>query len=195
MKIGLVGDTLVTLVMGGGTTVWAMRSPDSDVVLVAVATWLFLAAAWVFVLMANRGLWGPSGMDSAAFVDLSLRRCRSALMATWFASALFVCEVAFGLWWAYQHSIQGRMPVLNWLLFGSLRVDIVWVFTVIFFGAVAWYRRKKRSELSRLLQMRTEMTAPTTDVSEGQERLSSTGHGWTLGRGRRFRGKKNRYQR
>lgn len=163
MKIGLLADTVVTIVMGGGTTAWALRSTDPDVALVAVATWVFLAAAWAFVLTANRGLWAPSALDTAAFVELSVRRCQSALTTIWFAGALFLCEVAFGLGWGYKHSVQGHAPLGNWLWFSSLRIDIVWICTVAFFGAMAWYRRKKRAELTSLLKLRGEMTAQNSE--------------------------------
>ena len=157
MKIGFIADTVVTLVMGGGSTAWALRSMDPDVVLVAAATWLFLAAAWAFVLLVNRGLWAPSALDTAAFVDLSVRRCQGTLTTTWFAAGLYVSEVAFGLGWGYKHSIQSRMTLWNWLWFSSLRIDIVWICTMAFFGAIVWYRRKKRVELARLLKLREEM--------------------------------------
>ncbi len=169
MKLGLIADIVVTLVMGGGTTIWAVWSPDSDVVLVAVATWLFLAAAWAFVLTANRGLWRPSGLDNAAFVDLSVRRCRSATAATWFAALLFLSEVAFGLWWGYAHSNRGHLPWLSWLLFSSLRIDVVWICTGIFFGAIVWYRQKKRRELTRLLQLQDEITSPGIRSLDGSQ--------------------------
>lgn len=159
MKLGLLADTLVTIVMGGGATALAFLSSEPGVGLVAVATWLFLAAAWTFVLTANRGLWAPSALDTATFVDLSVRRCQSALTTIWFAGALFLCEVAFGLGWGYKHSVQGHTPLGNWLWFSSLRIDIVWICTVAFFGAMAWYRGKKRAELTSLLKLRGEMTA------------------------------------
>ena len=41
MKIGFIADSVVTLVMGGGSIARAVRSMDPDVMLVAAATWLF----------------------------------------------------------------------------------------------------------------------------------------------------------
>jgi hypothetical protein len=157
MKLGLISDAVVTVVMGGGSAAWAVHSRDPDVVQVAVATWLFLAVAWAFVLTVNRGLWAPSALNAAAFVDLSIRRCESTLTTTWFAAALFLCEVAFGLGWGYKHSIQSHMTLSKWLWFSSLRIDIVWICTLAFFGAIVWYWQKKRAELARLLKVREEM--------------------------------------
>jgi hypothetical protein len=46
---------------------------------------------------------------------------------------------------------------MGWLLFGSLRVDIVWMATAVFVSALIWYRRKKQMELARLLDLREQM--------------------------------------
>ena len=159
MKIGLLADTLVTIVMGGGATALAFLSSEPGVGLVAIAAWLLLTAAWVFVLTVIRGRWAPAARDTATFVELSVRRGQSALTTIWFAGALFLCEVAFGLGWGYKHSVQGQERLGNWLWFSSLRIDIVWMCTVAFFGAMAWYRGKKRAELTSLLKLREEMAA------------------------------------
>ena len=127
MRIGLIGDCVVTVVMGGGTTLWAVRSPGTGMGLVAAATWCFLAVAWIFALVSKRGLWAPSALDTASFVDLSIRRCRVALATTWFGAGLFVAEVAFGLGWIYKHSSPTAQTFLSWLWFSSLRIDIVWI--------------------------------------------------------------------
>jgi len=157
MKVGLAGDVLVTLVIGGGTSVWAWRDHDANLVPVAIAAWVFLVLAWVFVLLANRGLWSPSATDAVSFVDLSIRRCRSALATIWFAAALFLAEIVFGLTWSYLHLAQPRAELVAWLLFSSYRIDIVWGITVAFFIGVVWYRRKKSAELVRLLAFANEI--------------------------------------
>ena len=181
MKIGLICDTVVTLVMGGGTTAWAVLSKDSAIGLVAVATWLFLAAAWAIVLTVNRGLWAPSAVDAAVFMDLSIRRCQAALIAVWFAGVLFVAEIVFGLSWAYLHSAM-HTSVWKWLLFGSLRIDIVWGCTIAFFGTLVWYRNKKMKELVRLLSLHDEMTLTADTGVQGEGRHGQ--RGWRFaGRG------------
>ncbi len=173
MKIGLICDAVVTVVMGGGTTTWALMSANADVWTVAVATWFFLAAAWAFVLTVNRGLWSPSALEASAFVDLSIRRCRSALSTTWFAVVLFLAEIVFGLSWAYLHSLKEHSALLPWLLFGSVRIDIVWVLTIAFLGAVAWYRKRKLGELARLVDLRAQMIDPSANEAWSEKQLLS----------------------
>jgi hypothetical protein len=156
MKIGLIANIVVTAAMGGGWTAWALLSKDSGIAMVAMAVWFFVAVAWTFVLRINRGLWRPSAVDAATFVNLSVKRCEAVLQAVWFAGILFVAEAVFDLSWIYLHTDIHYGWIL-WLLFGSLRTDIVWILTVAFFGGLVWYWRRKRRELIRLLKLRDEM--------------------------------------
>lgn len=156
MWIALIANIIVTVAMGGGWTAWALVWKESATAQVAVAVWIFVAAAWTFVLIANRGLWRPAAMDAAAFADLSVKRCESALKAVWFAGILFVAEIVFDLSWIYLHSNM-HQSWWRWLLFGSVRTDIVWILTVVFFALLVWYRRRKSRELERLLRLREEI--------------------------------------
>ena len=158
MKIGLAGDILVTIVIGGGSILWALRSSEPDAWLVAAAAWLFIAAAWIFVLTATRGTWSPSGLDTAAFVELSIRRCRGRFKTILFAAGLFIAEIAFSLTWVYNHIPQPRQPVFDWLWFSSIAIDIVWIATIAFTGFLFWYHRKKKAEFEWLLKLNQQMT-------------------------------------
>ena len=157
MKIALLADVLVTVVIGGGAIGWALASRRPNIILLAAMTWVFLAAAWTFAVAVNRGNWSPPALDTAAFVDLSLRRCRSRLASVWFGAGLFLCEIVFCLGWVYNYSPEPRKPLLNWLFFSSLPIDFVWLSTLAFFAGLVWYRRKKRAELAYLLELRREV--------------------------------------
>ena len=110
MRLGLLADALVTAAMGGGTSWWAVSSRQADVALLSVATWVFLAVAWAFGVAVNAGRWEPSALDSKAFLDLSISRCRARLATVKFGAGLAVCEFVFGLVWVYRHSPE-RPPV------------------------------------------------------------------------------------
>jgi len=149
LKIGIAADILVTAAIGGGVIALAARAPHPDMLLLAAATWTFIAIAWAFRLIVSRGLWSPAAIDTAAFVDLSIRRCRAQLKATVFGAVLFVCELAFCMGWIYRH-VAPRPPLLMWL-FGSLFNGLVWLASLALFVFLVWYRRKKRAELAWLL--------------------------------------------
>jgi hypothetical protein len=151
MKINLIGEILVTILIGGAVTGWAVRSPDAGIVLLAVGTWVFIALGWTFGLTVNRGSWSPSAQNTAAFIDLSVRRCRGRLAAVWFAAGMFLLQVAFVLGWVYHYSPAHQAPLLTWLFFGSIAIDIVWVCALAILGFLVWYWRRKRAELAYLL--------------------------------------------
>lgn len=159
MKINLICEILVTMLFGGGVIAWAACSPDAGLVLLAAGTWVYIAIAWTFGLMVNHGNWSPAAQNTAAFVDLSVRRCRGRLAAVWFAFGMFLFQMAFILGWVYHYSAAHETPLGTWLFFGSIPIDIVWVFTGAFFGCLVWYRRKKRAELTYLLGLLEQMPA------------------------------------
>jgi len=155
MKIGLALDLLVTIVIGGGVIAYALQALRADRLLLAAATWSFIFGAWAFVLTVNRRAWSSAGLDAAGFVDLSLRRCRGALAAIWFAAAFYTIELTFCLAWLYPHVPPPRPSLLDWL-FGSWFLNGVWVVTVGFYGFLVWYRIRKNAELAALLQLQRE---------------------------------------
>ena len=143
MRVMVAGDVLVTLVIGGGTIVLALRAPHPEMLLLAVATWLFIASAWAARWILNRGLWSPPAVHTEAFLELLIKRCRARLAASLFGAALYLCEIAFCAAWLYRYSSPvAWMPV--WL----------GLVTALFFGSLAWYRRRQRAELAWLLALR-----------------------------------------
>jgi len=146
LRIMLAGDILVTVVIGGGTILLAIRSLRPDMWLLAATTWLFIVAAWAFRLHATRGLWAQPATDTTSFIDRLIQHCRVQLTATVFAAVLFTSEIAFCLGWIHQH-LAPRPPLVRWLLFSSVFIDLVWAGALVFFSLLIWYRRRKRAEM------------------------------------------------
>jgi hypothetical protein len=146
MRMMLLGDILVTLVIGGGTVVLAMRNPRIETAVLAAATWLFIGAAWIFGLSNRKNAWSPSATTTAAFLDLSIRRCRGNLRAVTFGAILYVVEMAFCLSWIY-HDLG--------FLSSTLLLTIALV-TLIFAALLLLHRKKKRTELAYLLNLQQE---------------------------------------
>jgi hypothetical protein len=156
MRISLILPILVTIAIGGWTAGWAVREPQPHVILLAIWTWILIVAAWTFTLRVNRGTWSPSAHDTAVFIDLSVRRCRATLAAVPFTSLFFVVQIIFVLGWVYRFSPAHSTPLVRWLFFGSLPIDIVWLCTAAFFGFLIWHRRRKLAELDYLLSLQED---------------------------------------
>ena len=152
LRIMLAADILVTVVIGGWTTLWAISSRKSDVVALAAETWIFIVAAWAFAAINRRGLWSPVALDNAAFLNISIRRCRSGLQSSVFGAVLYAFQIVFCVAWIY-HRLSQEGPVSAAAFLFSERMLVVWAITVVFAGWVIWYRRKKNAELAYLLSL------------------------------------------
>jgi len=146
MRILLVTEILVTIVIGGGSIVIAARDPRPANILLASATWLFITVAWIFALVSRRNSWTPVASTTAAFLELSIRRCHAALRSVIFGAILYAVEMTFCLTWIFHET-----HALNWTT-----LLIVTLITAIFAIFLMRYRRKKRTELSYLKNLQPD---------------------------------------
>jgi hypothetical protein len=164
MRIHLASQVLVTITIGGWTAEWAVRAPQPHIILLAIWTWILIVAAWTFSVRVSRGNWFPSAQDTAVFIDLSVRRCQARLAAIRFSAGFFLVQMVFVLGWVYEYSPAHNTPLLRWLFFSSVPIDVVWVFTVAFFGFLIWLRRRKRVELAYFRSLREDKPAYSTEI-------------------------------
>jgi hypothetical protein len=147
MRLARIAETVTTLVMGGGATAWAVAASRSDVTVLAIAVWLFIAIAWTASLVLSRGMWQPVTETTAAFVDISILRCVRRLQAIWIQAALYVVILTFDLIWIYYY--RAETSVIEFLL---QPIVLVWLLVVTPFAAAAamWSRRRLLRELNNL---------------------------------------------
>ncbi|MEI9976016.1 MAG: hypothetical protein WDO73_30530 [Ignavibacteriota bacterium] len=143
MRLTLAAEVLVTVTIGGGSTLWAAVDPQAEMLVLAGAVWLFLAAAWTVAIVTRRGTWSPAAITTADYVDLSIRRCRGKLAAIRFGIALYFAEMVFCLTWLYRDP-ERRVPTPA-IIFG--------IVTPIFLVGVERIRRRTQSELDRLREL------------------------------------------
>jgi len=146
MRLMLLAEVLVTVLFGGGTIWLAATSRQVDVAVLAGTTWVFLAVAWGFGVWNRRGTWRPVALTSSAYLEISIRRCRSAIRAVIFGMVLFVVEVLFCLAWIYNRTGSGSFLY-------STSMTSVSVATVVFFVGSLVYRARKNAELAWLVQL------------------------------------------
>ena len=151
MRLGIVGEVIVTIVMGGGTLGWAIISRRPDVIVLAIAVWIFVAAAWVASTLLRRGAWQPMTATTAAFVEVSILRCERSLQAISIQAVLYVVILAFDLVWLYNYRAESNVREF------LMRPAVVVVLTVVtpaLAAAAVWYRRRLRRELKNLAKLR-----------------------------------------
>jgi hypothetical protein len=152
-RLMLFTEVLVTISMGGGVLLWALQSPQADVIVLAIAVWFFLSAAWTFGVKNRKDCWTPAAMTTAAFLDISIRRCQAVIRTSTFAVLLYTSEMLFCLGWIYNRKSHEAHLAFRAFLTSPL-LFAVSICTVAFLAAIVWYRRRKQNELACLLQLR-----------------------------------------
>ena len=140
MRLRLVARVGLTVIYGVGTVLWSVTSARRDVVVLAVAIWLFIATGWTFALTNSRGTWKPAASTTAAFLDLFIIRCRRRLQAITFASVFYVVMLSFLLAWIY-HDLPRRNMGGFWAFLTSGSNLVVWVVTASLGVLAVWQRR------------------------------------------------------
>ncbi|HZF29063.1 MAG TPA: hypothetical protein VE907_08100 [Gammaproteobacteria bacterium] len=152
-RIALIGPVLVTVVAGGGTLVTALtRGTPADIAL-AVGVWTFIAAVWLGSLWIARGTWRPLAATTGAFLDFSVRRCRSVIAGARLGAILYLLGLFGILWWKHYYlSIGVRALLMSWqvVLFGVAITPAV-------FSALCLLARRKRAELACLLNAKRQL--------------------------------------
>jgi len=141
-------------VMGGGSLGWAIVSRHAEVVVLAIAVWLFIAIAWTVSTLLSRGAWQPATATTTAFLEISILRCERGLQSISIQAVLYVIALAFDLVWLYDY----RAEVDLWtFLTRPAVIAIAWVGTPILAALAWWYRHRLRRELRNLLTLRSEL--------------------------------------
>jgi len=143
LRLMVALEVLVTVTIGGGSIVWAVLEPRAEMLVLAIAVWIFLAAAWSVAVITRRGAWRPAAVTTADFIELSIRRCRGKLAAARFGVGLYFVEMVFCLTWLYRDPAR-RVP-------GPAIVFAV--VTPVFLIWLARFRRNTRRELARLEEL------------------------------------------
>jgi hypothetical protein len=152
MMIGLVAPVLVTAVIGGGMALQALQTLRAADIVLALEVWLFILVTWVGCIRIARGTWRPLAETTAAFVDLSIRRCRANLRSVPFGLALYVCQLIIVVLLRLPYALDWSAVLTAWptVVLGVL------VFPALVAAGI-WFTRKQRAKLDRLLDLQRQL--------------------------------------
>jgi hypothetical protein len=115
--------------------------------------WLLILVAWTVGLWLGRGNWQAETQSTAAFVRVSVSRCRSRLVAICFAAVFYAVELIFVIAWK-----QYYFPVdLQAVLASPVVIMFIAVVTPIFFSCLAVCFGRTRMRLRYLLEVQREL--------------------------------------
>jgi hypothetical protein len=157
--IGLLAPILVTIVIGGASVARALNSGSPADVVLAAEVWAFILVTWVGSLRLARGTWRPFAETTAAFIDVSIRRCRSNLRAASFGAWLYICQLLFVvLWKLFSTGVELTALLASWPV-----IVLGWIGVPVFFALRAWFVHVQRAELRRLLELERQLKAGPGD--------------------------------
>lgn len=141
-----------------GTTVIAALNPRIDAIVFAAGMWIFMAASWRFLVQNRKGIWGPSSETTAAYLELSIERCRRKLKDFRFGRVLSPFITAFVLAGVWQGmASQGRLESAEgyWILGAASLFTI----GVVAFAISAQNQKRKQTEaeLEYLLDLQRQL--------------------------------------
>jgi hypothetical protein len=155
MRRFVAGEIVVSIVFGGGSLGWAALSRRTDVFVLALGVWLFIAIAWTLAFLLRRGTWAPVTATTTAFLDLAILRCRRRHEAVIAQVVLYVMILGFDLAWIYVTTPRATPGALAFL--AGPGVAWVWVVTAALGVAAARHRRKLARELDALTRLRQQI--------------------------------------
>jgi hypothetical protein len=137
MRLSFLSAVAVTVIFGGGTTAWAIVSGEADIVVLAVATWVFIAAtcAVSWAIEGGLGQWKPTSATTAASVDFSIGRRVATRRAIVAAAVLYAAFAAFVLAWRFQNP-AGEAPTDVWSYLAARW--IFWTITALLAALAVW---------------------------------------------------------
>jgi hypothetical protein len=155
MRRSVIGEIVVTIVFGGGSLAWAALSLRTDVFVLALGVWAFIAIAWTISFLLRRGAWTPLTSTTMAFVELSILRCRRRRESIIAQAVLYVMILGFDLAWIYATRPAGsERSVVSFLTSGE--IAWVWALTAALGVAAIRQRQKLARELENLTNLRRQ---------------------------------------
>jgi hypothetical protein len=167
-RLALLASIAVTVVIGGGTSLWAARSGESAVFVLAFAVWIFIAIAWGLTIRLER-LRGPSRPltnTTSAFLDYAIRTRRMRRQGITASAILYVVFFGFMLIWRYRAGAPAA-TLTPWEYVTSVRIITLLAISVALGVLAIDQRRRLDRELRNLVTMRDD----TSGVSSGANQV------------------------
>lgn len=149
--LGLIAA--MTLLMLASSLSFAVRSDDEAAWLSFGFSVLFATLVWSAALWLSRGTWRPRDDTIAASLDLSIRRCRSMIMAAPVGIALYVLGLAGSLAW------KDRLYGVDWstTLGTPAMIAAGWIGAPLYAAGMLWNARRQRARLKVLQELRRQL--------------------------------------
>jgi hypothetical protein len=149
----LVIVAIGTLLLLGYTILSALRSNEPNTWVSVVFVTSFSVLIWLVALVLSRGTWRPRDESIAAYIDLSIHRCRSVIVAAPIGIILYVAGLVGSLAW------RQRLLGIEWqqLLQAPEMILAGWIGAPAYAIGMIINARAQRRRLPFLEKLRREL--------------------------------------
>ena len=144
-------------------TAGAVIRPTPINIILTVGMWLFTLILGAMDVRKRKNLWEPAAETTAAYLDLSIERCRhqsAQLRIVKFAIPLMTAFILVAVYTIFRQSGKFESPTAYWIMIASL----VWSSAPIWIVWMVMERveRKARAELDYLLNLKRQVEGKET---------------------------------
>ncbi len=113
----------------------------------------FAAVVWPVSMWMSRGTWRPRSETTAAYLEISIRRCKAVMLAAPVGITLYLAGLAGALLW--RHRLFG----VEWsdLLSSGSVIIAGWLGAPLYAGGMLWYAARQRRRLSVLQALQRQL--------------------------------------
>ncbi len=149
----LVLVALATLMVLGLTFAQAWQSSRTEAWFGFVFTVVFAALVWLVALWLSRGTWRPADGSTAAYLELSIRRCQSAILAAPVGVVLYMAGLAGSV------VSKQRLLGIGWseMIDTPSMIIAGWLGAPLYTLGMLWNARRQRKRLALLLDLKRQL--------------------------------------
>jgi len=157
MRLSWISQILPALI-GAATIVGAVITQNISWILLAGGTWVFILIGWYFLVQNYKGVWEPSAATTAAYVELSIERCRRTLNDIRFSIVMMWLLTAFVFIADYQilKGTGGLTTTSDFLIVAAAFAFATVIVSIVFIYQIR-KRRRTKTELEYLLNLRAKL--------------------------------------
>jgi hypothetical protein len=157
MRLMFYADVAVTVIFGGGLTLWSLFSSQSSVRALAVYVWVLLLAAWIFRWF-NRGNWTGTAPNTEVFLEKLRTSYQASLRNLKFGWLLGIVQLAFLSAWVYKE-VNKTLP-LTIGQFLSMKISLViWACLAGLLGWTVLLFLKLSRQLNTVTRLQRELSS------------------------------------
>lgn len=144
---------VMTMVILATSLGFALRSGQPAAWLSFGFSTLFATLVWSVALWMSRGTWRPRDDTISAALDVSIRRCRSMVLAAPVGIALYVLGLVGSLAW------KDRLFGVDWpsVLGTPAMILAGWIGAPLYAAGMVWNARRQQSRLKVLLELKRQL--------------------------------------